>query len=125
MNFLVDSVLGLCDSIPGMACRTRARDGRLKNPLRMTLALVGTASTIGGGALMLWAARGFYDGNLGVVVTAFAGILAVAILAGGAGCIRRSVRNPAPAALPDNVIPIARARTAARTEGTSGSRMLP
>lgn len=121
MNFLVDLVLDICDSIPGMAARTRELDGRFKAPLRVVLALLGAGCIAFGAALARAAVQGFGDGSLGPVAAALIALAGATVLAAGSGCVRRGLRNPPPPPLPDNVIPLARFRAAAPSERASGS----
>jgi hypothetical protein len=70
---------------------------------------------------MRFALRGFDDATLSLFLAVLLGFAGATALAGGLGCAMRGLRNPAPPPLPDNVIPLYRARAALPSEMRSGS----
>jgi len=108
MSFFIELVLYLVSRIPGLAARWYRPSGRMGVRLQLVMALTGTcvmsiALTVG---RLLW--MNYHDGELGWFPAIAAGLVAAFLLTCGARALFHAVRNPAPPALPDNVVPFAR-----------------
>ena len=105
MSFLIDGVVYVVSRIPGLAVRWYRHCGRMGVRLQLVMALTGACAA----SVALTAGRavwlGFNDGALGWFPAIAIELVAAFLLTSGARAVIYALRNPAPPALPDNVIP--------------------
>jgi hypothetical protein len=105
MSFLIDCVIYAVSQIPGLAALWYRRSGRMGIRLQLLMAMTGVCAV----AIALAAGRAlwmaFNDGALGWFPAILLGLVAAFLLMSGGRTLFRAARNPAPPALPDNVIP--------------------
>jgi uncharacterized membrane protein YeaQ/YmgE (transglycosylase-associated protein family) len=108
MSFLIEAVLYIVSRVPELAARWHRRSGRMGILLQLVMGMTGAcavATALTGGHAV-WTA--FDDGALGWFPAIAIGLVAAFLLITGARAMFHAVRNPAPPALPDNVIPFLR-----------------
>ena len=109
MNFFTQAVIYVVSQVPGLAVQWYRRNGRMGIRLQLVMATTGVGSAAVGLAAGRWIAGSFNDGTVGWIPAIAVGLVALFLLVGGARTLVYSLRNPAPPALPDNVIPLLRA----------------
>lgn len=108
MDALIQITYFIVGRVPGLAVRTHRRCGRMGLALQLVMILAGVAATataLAGGRAAL---RGVEEGYFGYFPAIMIAAVAIFLLATGARAVVYGARNPAPAALPDNVVSLAR-----------------
>lgn len=108
MGALIHIIYFIVERVPGLAVRTHRRCGRMGLALQLVMILAGVAAAataLAGGRLAL---RGFEEDYFGYFPAIMIAAVAIFLLATGARAAVYGVRNPAPPALPDNVVALAR-----------------
>jgi hypothetical protein len=114
MGFFTEVVIYIVTQVPGLAAQWFRRNGRMGIRLQLVMATTGGCAAAVALAAGRWTAQSFNDGNLGWFPAIVVGILAAFLLVSGGHTLVHAVRNPAPPALPDNVIPFLRPAEAPR-----------
>jgi hypothetical protein len=107
MGVLIRILYFIVERVPGLAVRTHRRSGRMGLALQLVMIFAGVAAAataLAGGRLAL---RGFEEGYFGYFPASMIATVAIFLLAAGARTAVYGVRNPAPPALPDNVVAFA------------------
>lgn len=108
MGALIHIIHFIVGRVPGLAVRAHRRSGRMGLALQLVMILAGVAvasTALAGGRLAL---RGFEEGYFGYFPAIMIAAVAAFLLAAGARTVVYGARNPAPPALPDNVVALAR-----------------
>lgn len=108
MGALIHIIYFIVERVPGLAVRTHRRCGRMGHALQLVMIFAGVAAVATALAGGRWALRGFEDGYFGYFPAIVIATVAIFLLAAGARAAAYGVRNPAPPALPDNVVALAR-----------------
>jgi uncharacterized membrane protein YeaQ/YmgE (transglycosylase-associated protein family) len=104
MSFFTQALICIVSQVPGLAAHWYRRNGRMGIRLQLVMGTTGACAAAVALAAWGWIARGFNDGTLGWFPVIAVGIVAAFLLVSGAHTLVYALRNPAPPALPDNVI---------------------
>jgi len=107
MGALIHIIYVIVGHVPGLAVRTHRRCGRMGLALQLVMILAGVAAAATALAGVRLALRGFEEGYFGYFPASTIAAVAIFLLAAGAHAVVHAVRNPAPPALPDNVVTFA------------------
>jgi hypothetical protein len=121
MKVLLELVLALANSRPDVARRTYDRAGRMKPPLRASMAAVGITAGAGGVLGIAASLLGYAEAALGLPAAIAIALAGGVLLANGVQVVSHAARNPS-APLPANVVALpTRPDLAQRTADSSGS----
>jgi len=113
MSFFTQALIYVVSQVPGLAAHWYRRNGRMGIRLQLVMATTGGCAAAVALAAGQWIAGSFDDGTIGWFPAIAVGIVAAFLLVSGAHTLVYAVRNPAPPALPDNVIAFQRPAAAA------------
>lgn len=108
MGALIHIIYFVVARVPGLAVRTHRRSGRLGLALQLVMIFAGVAAAATALAGARLALRGFEEGYFGYFPAIMIAAVAIFLLAAGARAAAYGVRNPAPPALPNNVVALRR-----------------
>ena len=108
MGFFTQALIYIVAHVPGLAVQWYRRNGRMGIRFQLVMATTGVCGATVALAMGRWIVESFNDGTLGWFPAIVVGLVAAFLLVSGAHTLFYAVRNPAPPALPDNVIPMLR-----------------
>ena len=112
MSFFTQALIYIVSQVPGLAAHWYRRNGRMGIRLQLVMATTGACAAAVALAASGWMAGSYNDGNIGWFPAIAVGLVAAFLLVSGGHTLVYAVRNPAPPALPDNVIAFMRAAEA-------------
>ena len=104
MSFFTQALIYIVSQVPGLAAHWYRRNGRMSIRLQLVMATTGACAAAVALAAAGLMAGSYNDGNIGWFPAIAVGLVAAFLLVSGGHTLVYAVRNPAPPALPDNVI---------------------